>query len=190
MRHPNRSDVAEGVALLWSLRDAATDLQGVLRDWGGDAAPSRTEDELAVDATALLGTLIDHAAAIERLLNRWGVEAIGPESSRLPRHAMSFERAFAEATTEQGLDAVVDALGAAGIPVVVEQTGGHRMVATVHYTDRSGWLGITKSDDRFRTDGDGTFRVCSYDHPESSGDVIADNAALAALVGLVSDIIG
>lgn len=44
---------------------------------------------------------------------------------------LSYSERCKLATTAQGLDPVVDALTAAGLPVEVEQTGGFNMVATV-----------------------------------------------------------
>lgn len=54
---------------------------------------------------------------------------------------MSYEEACQRATTDQGLDPVTEALSAAGIPHVVEQTGGFTMVVTVKA--RNGTFGIT-----------------------------------------------
>jgi hypothetical protein len=58
-----------------------------------------------------------------------------------------YEAACKRAATEQGLDPVTEALQAAGLPVIIEQTGGMCMVAAVYDHDPERWVWITESYD-------------------------------------------
>ncbi|MHB1772058.1 MAG: hypothetical protein ACYCST_09995 [Acidimicrobiales bacterium] len=80
-------------------------------------------------------------------------------------HGSEYLARCAEAATAQGLDPVVEALGAAGMAVEVEQTGGMVMVACVYIADRTRWVGVT--DDR---EGSGGYLVCVYGAGASAGE--------------------
>lgn len=60
---------------------------------------------------------------------------------------MSYEDACKAATTQQGLDPMTRHLREAGIPAVVEQTGGFCMVLTVYLNEgHTEWIGITREE--------------------------------------------
>jgi hypothetical protein len=57
---------------------------------------------------------------------------------------MDYDEQCKAATTDQGLDPVIEALTAAGIPHALEQTGGFTMAVTVEAP--SGTFAVTKDD--------------------------------------------
>lgn len=72
-----------------------------------------------------------YAPVYDSVLGKWNV-------------GLDYESACIAATTAQGLDEVVDFLKANGEEVVVEQTGGFCMVATIYLTpDHRKYIGIT-----------------------------------------------
>jgi ribosomal protein L21E len=87
-----------------------------------------------------------------------------------------YEAACKRATTNQGLDPVVAVLKGDGIKVVVDQTGGFTMVASVYHGKT--WFGITQGDD----DG---YLVCFYEDEEADGKIVADGVHLKSLPDLV-----
>ena len=91
-----------------------------------------------------------------------------------PRDYDELER---QAATAQGLDPVVDAMKAAGLPVVVEQTGGFTMVATVYAEDRSYMGVVCEGDD---------FLVCEFD---ANGDevMVGNGHPLESVVRVVKE---
>jgi len=76
---------------------------------------------VGLDAREYSRDLTDVAEAIEAV--RQGVLSLG---------GLTYADACKRAATLQGLDTVVEALTAAGLPAEVEQTGGFTMVATVY----------------------------------------------------------
>ena len=96
---------------------------------------------------------------------------------------MDYAEACKEATTFQGLDPVIAALAKEGVDVVVEQTGGFTMVATVYLTDdHSARLGITE-------ERDSRYLLCAYPEPDSDGEIVYDDLSLAQLVHTVINIV-
>jgi hypothetical protein len=78
-----------------------------------------------------------------------------------------YELACRHAATDQGLDPALDLLRAAGLPVVVEQTGGFCMVLAVYGEDRRYVMVTTQRE----YDGDGPgWLVCQYPAPADDGD--------------------
>jgi hypothetical protein len=62
---------------------------------------------------------------------------------------VNYHEACKQATTDQGLDPVVDFLSRADLPVTVDQTGGFCMVAAVYSKDRSHWVWVTDDGEYF-----------------------------------------
>lgn len=56
---------------------------------------------------------------------------------------LTYEEACKQATTDQGLDPVVDFLSRGDFPVTVDQTGGFCMCAAVYTRDRTAWVWIS-----------------------------------------------
>jgi hypothetical protein len=99
---------------------------------------------------------------------------------------MDYEERCRAATTDQGLDPVVAALTAAGIPHTVEQTGGMTMVLTVP-TGPTSFLGVTLSESD-HDDGYPSYFVCEYPTLDwEDGETLNDNATLAELVALARE---
>lgn len=101
----------------------------------------------------------------------------------------SYEETCRMAATEQGLDPAVEVLKAAGVDVVVEQTGGFCMVAKV-YGPVDSWVGITAADfwQPSEEEDDAqppSYLVCFYSDEEDEGTVVAEDATLDDLATLV-----
>lgn len=101
-----------------------------------------------------------------------------------------YEANCRQATEDQGLTPVVEALKAAGFPVIVEQTGGFCMVATVYASDALSWVGITLEGMRGLPDhGDGEYlyAVYHYPNPDSDGDMLVELSPVCDLEDWVAN---
>jgi hypothetical protein len=88
----------------------------------------------------------------------------------------SYEEVCKSAATDQGLDPITAHLRKLGIPVVVEQTGGFCMVATVYLNDgHTEYIGITpgeyNDEKKYRP---GTWLVCFYPDREDIDPPVLD----------------
>lgn len=98
---------------------------------------------------------------------------------------MSYADACRKATTDQGLDPIVDVLTALEIPITVDQTGGFTMVARVQLRDHDDatYLGITEEVHQPKP----RYLVCRYDGIEDYDPVVLDgDASLLTVVALAS----
>ncbi|MBM3661165.1 MAG: hypothetical protein FJW95_16905 [Actinobacteria bacterium] len=92
----------------------------------------------------------------------------------------TYEEACAFATTRQGLDPIVAAIAAAGIPVTVNQTGGFCMCVRVEHPTAAAsvWVTVDQgdyNDARYGDDDDwqpapDTFLACVYPDDEDGGE--------------------
>lgn len=92
----------------------------------------------------------------------------------MPVNELSYAEAVAQATTDQGLDPIIEALKAEFPNVTADQTGGFVMVVRVSAAD-GGWVGIVSAEDATGSDG---FYLVGYLNAEDEGNVIADGVPL------------
>lgn len=112
----------------------------------------------------------------------------GTELDQLPNREPEYERTCRIAATEQGLDPIIETLRAAGIPAVVEQTGGFCMVASIYGEGR--YVGVVR--EGRRDDGEWGYMVCSNSADFAGGDeiVVVPDAPLADLPEIVRKTLG
>lgn len=99
---------------------------------------------------------------------------------------MTYEEACVAAATDQGLDPIVAALEAAGVPVSVEQTGGFCMVAYV-YGESDGPVSVGITDAETIGSGESGALVCrvTWDGNASIEEAVANACPLDELAALV-----